>query len=75
MLKIKLIPGGKKHARYFRIAVVEHRSKLTGRAIANLGSYFPPTGQLRLDTQALTSWVQKGAQPTPAVAKIAKSKP
>ena len=66
MLKIKLSPTGKKHARHFRIVVVEEHSKLTGAAVANLGFFDPSnkTQPVKVDLDQVKAWMVKGAQPT-----------
>lgn len=70
MLKIKLSPVGKKNHPFYRIIVAEDRSKLTGTNLANLGTYDPISGDLKLDKKELDSWVAKGAQTTIRVKKL-----
>lgn len=78
MLKVKLSPTGKKNAKQYRIVIAEERSKITGEAIDNLGSYNPllknPKERLVLNRAKLSSWISKGAQLTPTVAKLTKTK-
>lgn len=73
MLKIKLVPTGKKHDIQYRIGVSEGHTKLTGSQIANLGFYRPKTKELSLDEKTLKSWQVKGAQITEGLSKILKT--
>ena len=70
MLKIKLMPVGKKPQRQYRIAVAEENSKLTGRATAVIGFYIPKSAQLTVDRNELSRWLKVGAQPTPTLRKL-----
>jgi small subunit ribosomal protein S16 len=70
MLKIKLIPLGKKHERHFRIVVTEENSKLTGNNSIILGHYHPLTKQLTCNKQAVGEWMKKGAQPTEKIRRL-----
>lgn len=72
MLKIKLAPIGKKHQPHFRIVVVEENSKLTGRPTATLGHFHPLSKHLTYDRQAVTDWINKGAQPTARIRRLLK---
>lgn len=74
MLKIKLSPTGKKHARLYRIVVMEENSKITGTATDSIGTYDPKTKAVTLDKAAAASWMKKGAQPTATVAKLIEAK-
>jgi ribosomal protein S16 len=73
MLKIKLVPMGKKHQISYRIGVCESKSKVTGHLVANLGTYLPNTKHLSLDREQLKSWQAKGAQVTSGFRKIIKT--
>jgi small subunit ribosomal protein S16 len=73
MLKIKLVPFGKKHGRKFRIAVVEENSKITGKVTEYLGYFHPQRKELSLNKERLDYWVDHGAQPTEGFRKILKN--
>ena len=73
MLKIKLVPTGKKHSIQYRIGVSEGKSKNNGSQVALLGYYRPKTKELDLDQSALKSWQEKGAQVTEGLAKVLKT--
>jgi ribosomal protein S16 len=70
MLKIKLTPFGKKHARQFRVAVVDEREKLTSDPAEVIGFYDPKTKKLTIDRPALDKWLKVGAQATPSVRQV-----
>lgn len=70
MLRIKLMPFGRKHLHYYRIAVVEDREKLTGSPSAILGTYEAKTKKLTIDSGEIKNWMAKGAQPTDTVRKL-----
>lgn len=72
MLKIKLVPVGKKHQISYRIGVCESKSKITGHLVENIGFYRPDSKELSLDREKLASWLVKGAQITPGLRKIIK---
>jgi small subunit ribosomal protein S16 len=78
MLKIKLVPTGKKNFRHYRIVVIPENSKLTGHYLDILGHFHPllksdSPDRLVFDVAKFKSWVSKGAQPTDKVRKLAKS--
>lgn len=74
MLKIKLQPTGKRHQIYYRVVVARDRSKLSGTTVANLGTYNPhlTENKLSINLEDYQSWIDKGAQPTPTVRKLAE---
>lgn len=72
MLKIKLLPTGKRNQPHFRIVVAPDRSKLTGAPAAVLGHYHPLSGELEVDQAAVKEWLSKGAQPTLRVRRLLK---
>jgi len=70
MLKIKLLPRGKKHQITYRIVVAECRSKSDGKFIDDLGFYIPQTKSLELNKEKMAQWVKNGAQVTMGVDKL-----
>lgn len=70
MLKIKLAPIGKKGQHYYRVSVMEGKSKLTGNTVEVLGLYDPRTNKHDIDMKKLKGWIEKGAQITDRVRKI-----
>jgi len=74
MLRIKLTRTGKRDQARYRIVVVEGKSKRDGKYTDLLGSYNPEVNPpaFNLDADKYTNWLQKGAQPTDTVRKLAK---
>lgn len=70
MLKIKLLPRGKKHQITYRIVVAECRSKSDGKFIDDLGFYTPQTKTLELNKEKMSQWQKNGAQITTGVDKL-----
>jgi small subunit ribosomal protein S16 len=72
MLRIKLVPTGKRNFKQYRIVVQEDREKLTGNIVEHLGSFNPhvPTENLIIDKISYESWIKKGAQPTKTVKSL-----
>ena len=74
MLKIKLVRTGKKNQPSYRIIVAKRRSKVNGKYVAQLGYYNPLTKPttIKINQEAYQSWLNKGAQPTATVRKLAQ---
>ena len=70
MLKIKLLPRGKKHQITYRIVVAECRSKSDGKFIDDLGFFIPQTKTLELNKEKMAVWLKNGAQITLGVDKL-----
>ena len=74
---IRLKRGGRTHAPYYRVVVMDSRGKMTGRVIEELGIYHPcarpePLAEVKED-RAL-EWLSKGARPSDTVRNILTSK-
>lgn len=76
MLKIKLQRIGKKGQPQYRIVVREARTKQGGSTVAEIGYYNPlkKPAEFRLDQKVYTEWLNKGAQPTETIRKLATPK-
>lgn len=70
MIKVKLLPRGKKHQITYRIVIAQDRSKFDGKFIDDLGFYTPQTKTLSFDKEKLADWQKKGAQLTVGVDKL-----
>lgn len=70
MLKIKLLPRGKKHQITYRIVVAECRSKSNGKFIDDLGFYTPQTKTLEINKEKMDQWQKNGAQITEGIDKL-----
>jgi len=76
MLKIKLTRTGKKNQPSYRIVVVEAKSKRDGKYLESLGWYNPlaekKKDKFSIDKKKYKEWLEKGAQPTKTVKRIAE---
>ena len=73
-VKIRLKRLGKIRAPYYRIVVADSRSPRDGRFIEVVGRYNPQTNPsfIELDLEKVQGWLDTGAQPTEAVARLIK---
>jgi len=73
-VKIRLKRFGKMRAPYYRIVVMDSRSKRDGRAIEEIGKYHPTEepSYIEVDTDRAQYWLGVGAQPSEQVAAILK---
>jgi small subunit ribosomal protein S16 len=71
-VKIRLRRMGAKKSPFYRIVVADARSPRDGRFIESIGHYDPKSDPLvyTLDQEKAKAWLQKGAQPTEAVARV-----
>ncbi len=71
MLAIRLQRNGRKALPLYRIVVQEaQRHPLSGRIVAQVGSYNPHTKATTLDKEAAQKYLNNGAQPSTRVARI-----
>ncbi|MBP5204966.1 30S ribosomal protein S16 [Candidatus Saccharibacteria bacterium] len=74
MLAIRLQRNGRTHYPVYRIIVQEaQRHPLSGRIVAEVGSYNPHTKEIVLDKEAVKKYLNNGAQPSGRVIRILKS--
>ncbi|GHD11863.1 30S ribosomal protein S16 [Zhihengliuella salsuginis] len=73
-VKIRLKRFGKKRAPYYRVVVMDSRSKRDGRAIEEIGKYHPTEEPsfIEIKSDRAQHWLSVGAQPTEQVAAILK---
>ncbi len=74
MVKIRLARVGSKKNAIYRVVVADVRSPRDGRNIETIGRYNPQTDPsiVEIDLDKANGWIDKGAQPTPAVKKLIK---
>jgi small subunit ribosomal protein S16 len=71
MLAIRLQRNGRKALPLYMIVVQEaQRHPLSGRIVAQVGSYNPHTKATTLDKEAAQKYLDNGAQPSTRVARI-----
>ena len=68
-VKIRLKRMGKIRAPYYRVVVMDGRTKRDGRAIEEIGKYHPTAepSLIDIDSERVQHWLSHGAQPTEAV--------
>jgi len=74
MVKIRLKRMGAKKAPFYRIVVADSRTPRGGKTLDEIGTYDPTKqpSEVRIDTEAAKSWIEKGAQPTDTVRALLK---
>jgi small subunit ribosomal protein S16 len=74
MVKIRLTRVGAKKKPFYRIQAIDERKQRDGRALEYLGTYDPNRNPavVKLENEAIDSWVAKGAQMSPTVASLVK---
>src|SRR5580658_1370660 len=75
MLKIRLARGGTKKRPYYSIVVADSHSPRDGRFIEKVGAYNPllkreDPKRITLNSERISAWLGKGAQPTDRVARF-----
>ena len=73
-VKIRLKRMGKIRAPFYRVVVMDSRTKRDGRAIEEIGKYHPTEepSLIDIDVERADYWIGQGAQPTEAVAALLK---
>ena len=73
-VKIRLKRLGKIRSPHYRIVVMDSRTKRDGRAIEEIGIYYPKNDPsvIRVNSERAQYWLGVGAQPTEAVVAIFK---
>ena len=73
-VKIRLKRFGKKHAPFYRVVVMDSRSRRDGRAIEEIGKYHPTEepSVIVINSERAQYWLGVGAQPTPQVEALLK---
>jgi len=68
-VKIRLLRMGRKKSPFYRIVVMDSRSRRDGRYLEKIGHYNPvskPT-EVIIDKEKVLKWLEKGAEPTKTV--------
>lgn len=62
---IRLRRGGRTHAPYYRVVVMDSRNRGRGRILDQVGVYHPcarPEPRVEIDRQKTSEWLAKGVQ-------------
>ena len=73
-VKIRLKRLGKIRAPYYRVVIMDSRTKRDGRAIEEIGKYHPTQepSLIEINSERALYWLGVGAQPTEQVAALLK---
>ncbi|MGL4174500.1 MAG: 30S ribosomal protein S16 [Dermatophilaceae bacterium] len=73
-VKIRLKRMGKIRAPFYRVVVMDSRTKRDGRAIEEIGKYHPTAepSLIEIDSERVQYWLGNGAQPTEATMALLK---
>jgi small subunit ribosomal protein S16 len=73
-VKIRLARHGSSKRAFYRVVVADSRAPRDGRNLAEIGTYNPSADppEVKLDAEKVSSWLKKGAKPTPTVASLLK---
>ncbi len=76
MVVIRLARGGSKKRPFYNVVAADSRNRRDGRFIERVGFYNPVANEgqenLRLALDRVQYWTEKGAQLSPAVARLVK---
>jgi small subunit ribosomal protein S16 len=74
MLAIRLTRKGRKHLPFYRIVVIDSKTRRDGRFTEILGHYDPlkTPKEIKIDVEKYDEWVKKGAQPSDTVKSLVK---
>ena len=73
MLAIRMQRNGRTHLPVYRIVVQEsQRHPLSGRVVAEVGSFDPATKRTVLNKEKIEFYLKNGAQPSARVARVLK---
>jgi small subunit ribosomal protein S16 len=74
-VKLRLTRVGSKKNPIYRVVAADSRSPRDGRFLEIVGRYNPQTdpSTIDLDDEKIKGWLEKGAQPTEAVARLIRA--
>lgn len=64
MLKLRLKKIGRKRQPFYRLVIMENRSRRDGRSIDEVGYYDVLTKKLVLNKSKIEKWINVGVKPT-----------
>lgn len=70
MVKIRLSRKGARNKPFYHVVAVDEHAKRDGKALAVLGIWQPSKDLVKIDKEAITAWVAKGAKITESVEKL-----
>jgi small subunit ribosomal protein S16 len=75
-VRMRLTRVGSKKNPIYRVVVADSRSPRDGKFLEIVGRYNPQTepSLIEFDEEKVKDWLGKGAEPSPAVARLLKAK-
>lgn len=70
---IRMKRGGRAHDPYYRVVVMDSRTRAKGRVVDEIGVYQPaarPEPRIEIDKQKALDWLQRGARITDTVRTV-----
>ena len=74
MVKLRLKRMGRRKRPFYRIVAMTDNLASSGRPLQELGTYDPVHARFEVDEEAAVGWLRKGAQMTPTVHDLLRSK-
>jgi len=74
LVKIRLTRKGAKRKPFYRVIAADSRARRDGPFLEILGTYNPlkEPSEIKINTERVKYWLERGAQPTPIVKKLLK---
>ena len=74
MVKLRLKRMGRRKRPFYRIVATTDNLPRSGHSLQELGTYDPVHARVEVDEEAAVDWLKKGAQMTPTVHDLLRSK-
>ena len=72
MLKLRLKRMGRKSSPFYRLVIIENKTKRDGRPVEEVGYYDPIAKKSSFDSEKIKKWLNIGVKPTPTVFNLLK---
>ena len=72
MLKLRLKRTGRKSSPFYRLVIMENKTRRDGRPIEEVGYYNPITKQSSFNSKRILYWLKIGTKPTQTVFTLLK---
>ena len=75
MLKIRFKRSGRKKQPFYKIVVMDVKTKRDGKALEELGFYNPITKTLNINCERTIVWLKNGVQPKEVIKNLLRKSP
>ena len=75
MLKIRFKRSGRNKQPFYKIVVMDVKTKRDGKALEELGFYNPITKTLNINCERTIVWLKNGVQPTEVIKNLLRKSP